>query len=226
MSRGVWPHGDPDAVVRAVLRQRIFRLAPATARSGRPSLWSTLWGWFMQHVVHPLWAPFAHAFAVSRGAGTALGIALIVVALAALLFAGVRLALAFARPQRTHSRERAREAASVAERVRSAAQWRTIGTRAAARGNHAEAIAAFFAAALAFLDERGLVTFAASRTPGEYRRSVGRACAAAAASFDELAQHFSRAAYGTTLPQVDASVRAEQALEAFMQTASVAPWRR
>lgn len=209
-----WPHGDPDAVVRAVLAQRAFdHMATSGDRAGGPSPWALLWEWFVQHVIHPLFAPFAHAVAASRGIGTAFGVALLAFAFAALVVACVRLALRFATPRRGLANSAG--VSKAASREQSSLQWRTLGMELAARGEHARAVAAFFAAALAALDERNVVSFERARTPGEYRRLVRRACAAAAPPFDDLSERFSRAAYGAAALQADDAMRAERALAAF-----------
>ncbi len=207
-------HGDPDVVVREILKQPVFRNAPPSAsHHGGPSLWETAWGWFVQHVLHPLFAPLAHALVLSRGVGTAAGVALIAVALAGLGFVSVRLALAFATGRRAFARDSGTLHALIPER--SSTQWRALGAAAAAAGEHAEAIAAFFAAALASLDEHAVVAFGASRAPGEYRRLVRCACATAAPPFDDLTQCFCRAIYGAVAPQSDDSAQAERALDAL-----------
>ena len=56
---------------------------------------------------------------------------------------------------------------ALAER-RSSSEWRAAAADFAAKGEFARAIAALFSAALAELDERGLVALDPSRTPGEY----------------------------------------------------------
>lgn len=182
-------------------------------RTGGPSTWTLLWEWFVQHVIQPLFAPFAHAFAASRGIGTAFGVALLAFTFAALAFACVRLALRFALPRRGAAH--AAGGVPSAAPQRSSLQWRTFGAEFVQRGEHARAVAAFFAAALAALDERDIVPLERARTPGEYRRLVRRACVAAAPPFDDLSERFSRAAYGAAETHADDSARAERALAAF-----------
>lgn len=223
MSVHAWPHGDPDAVVRSVLAQSAFRGAGRTtnAASAR-SLLAQLWSWFVEHVLQPLFHPFGRALAAAGGVGSALDVALVVLALGALAFALVRLALAFARPPRT------RRPAGKATRLASdttADQWRSAGRTAASAGEYARAVAAFFAAALAALHERDIIAFDASRTPEEYRWLVRRLRVRSAAPFDELAGRFARAAFAPGPAHADDAARAERALAAF-EPALVAPAAR
>lgn len=66
---------------------------------------------------------------------------------------------------------------------------------AAASGRFAAAVTLVFRAGLLQLDAGGFIPYDAARTAGEYRRSVHRKCAPAAAPFDALAQTFTLAAY-------------------------------
>ncbi len=220
MNADAWPRGDPDAVVRSVLAQSVFRGAGRTthAASGRPLL-ALLWSWFVEHVLQPLFHPFGRALAAAAGLGSTLGVALVVLALGALTFALVRLALAFARPP--GARRPAGEATLLASDT-TADQWRSAGRAAASAGEYARAVAAFFAAALAALHERDIVAFDAARTPEEYRRLVRRVRAQSAAPFDELAGRFARAAYASEPAHAHDAALAERALAAF-EPALVAP---
>jgi hypothetical protein len=143
-----------------------------------------------------------------------LGVVLICAALCALAYVVFRLIVAFARPARSAA-ERAKDARELAA-ARSPAGWRALARAAAARGDYAGAIAALFAAALSALDASDLVEADPARTPGEYRRLVRRARAAAAAPFDDLADRFVRAAYAERPParvDFEAAERALAALE-------------
>jgi len=209
-----YSHGDPDQVIRSVLTDPAYRsAAPTTAVQPQPSLWETAWHWFADHVLSPLFHPIARALAASRGAGTIVGMVLVALALGLLAFVGFRLAIAFAGPAlaagpRGGARGAGEPALSVGDLLAAA-------RAAAARGAYAEAIAALFRAALAELDERAIVTFDAARTPGEYRRAVRRARAAAAGPFDELAERFVRAAFADATPQRAEFDAAERAFAAF-----------
>ncbi|MBC5798724.1 MAG: hypothetical protein GIX03_14745 [Candidatus Eremiobacteraeota bacterium] len=207
------PRGDPDVVVRSVLAQPAFRSSVRTthAAPGR-SPWEVLWSWFVAHVLHPLFHPFASALAASRGIGSVAGVVLVVLALAALAVAFVRLGLAFARPQRTRG---AGPQATALLTERTSNEWRAVGRAAVAAGEYARAITAFFAAALAVLHERDVIAFDGSRTTDEYRRLVRRTARRAAAPFDELAARFARAAYASTPARAEDAVVAERALAAL-----------
>jgi len=209
-----YPHGDPDAVVHAVLADPAYgAAAPTTAVKPQPSLWEAAWQWFANHVLGPLFHPIARALAASRGAGTIVGVVLVVLALGLLAFVGFRLAVAFARPVVDAGARGAVRGAH--EPALSVQDWLALAREAAARGAYAEAIAALFRAALGELDERAIVTFDAARTPGEYRRAVRRARAAAAGPFDELAERFVRAAFADATPQRAEFDAAERAFAAF-----------
>lgn len=190
-SVAAWPR-DPQIVVRDVLAKPAYRAAPvSTAAEPKPTLWSEIWTWIkaqLKALFQPLW----RAVAASSGAGASIGVALMLAALVGLAFVFVRLALSLVAPG-----VRARPSATaraLAER-RSAAEWQDSASAYAARGEYARAIAALFAAALARLDERALVPFDPSRTPGEYRRLVRRVRAEAAPPFDDLSAGFVRAAF-------------------------------
>lgn len=183
---------DPEVVVRGVLAQPAYRSAPATTdKEPKPDLWDEFWKW-VKAQLKSLFGPVARAVSASSRAGALVGIGLTVAAVLGLAFVLVRLLMAFAAPEIRAQRGFAGRA--LAER-RSAAELREAASAFAARGDYARAIAALFGAALAALDERALVPFDATRTPGEYRRLVRRARAEAAAPFDDLTAGFVRAAY-------------------------------
>ena len=210
----VWPHGDPDRVVRDVLAQPAFRTsAPESVAPPQPSALAVLWGWFLDHVLRPLLHPIGRALGATHGAATIVGLALVTLALVAFAAVIFRLALAFARSDGRVSVRDAAAATPLAAR-RSVLAWCALAREAAARGEFRAAIAAWYAAALVTLDERSVVALDASRTPGEYRRLVRRARAAAAAPFDELAEGFVRAAYAREEP---ATADFEAAARAFAE---------
>jgi hypothetical protein len=210
-----WPHGDPNAVVARVLRDPIYRhAAPTTNEKPQESLLEFVLSWLWDHLVKPLFHPIAHAFQATRGVGTVIGIVLVAAALLGLAFVVFRLVVAFARGP--VKRRRARAAPHPIDDPSSARDWRALARAAAARGEFARAVAALFGAALAELDERAIVAFDASRTPGEYRRLVRRARASAASPFDELTERFSRALYAadpTVSAEYEAAERALAELE-------------
>jgi Domain of unknown function (DUF4129) len=195
-----WPH-DPNAIVRQVLAQPDYRSAPATTdRKPQRSLWDQFWDW-VGKMFRNLFGPVARAVAAGSGAATAVGVVLALAAVLALVFVLVRLALALVAPGKSVPRSFIGK--PLAQR-RTFAEWRAAAAALAARGDYARAIAALFGAALAGLDERGLVPFDATRTPGEYRRLVRRTQAGAGPPFDDLTAGFVRAAYsGVPAVRVD-----------------------
>lgn len=188
-----WPHGDPNAVIKQVLAERAYQKAPATgADSPVLRFWHELFDW-----IGRLLRPFTHwlgnVFDSAHGVMTPLSILVIAVTVLAVIFLIVRVALAFAKP-RSSALEDSKFAGSLGA-ARNAEAWRRVAAEAASTGNYGGAIAAVFAAALAALDERMLVPYDDSRTPGEYRRRVRAARAPAAPAFDVLADRFVHAAY-------------------------------
>lgn len=218
----LYPHGDPSAVVRDVLRAPVYRDATATtARPPDPSLWSTLWTSFAERVLARVFDPLAKAFAHASalGAGRLLVALVIGVACALIVIAIVRLVVRFERASRDGGR--AQNDATPLTTARDAAGWRRSAAAAAARGDYARAIAALFNAALAVLDECALVALDPARTPGEYRRAVRRAHADADAAnaFDDLARRFVIAAYASERSDATAYAEAERAFERFVPAA-------
>lgn len=210
----IWPRGDPDAVVRRVLAGGDFRSAITTSPAKpHATLLGVLWGWVLEHLLRPLLHPLGQALAASRDAGTAVGIALVVIALGGLAFVAFRLALAFVRVPAERV-ERVRDVRELAA-PRNSRDWRDLAAAAAGRGEYARAVAALFAAALALLDECDVIARDSARTPGEYRRMLRRARPAAAAPFDELAEHFVNALYAPHAPGSEAYEAAVRALAAF-----------
>jgi hypothetical protein len=196
VSAGAWPHGDPNAVVRAILAQPAFRdVRNATADAGGSALERfTQW-------LDGLIGPFFQRLLEGSGdgaAGSILMIVLYAVAALALLFvvafgaeaivgwSSRRSGVAGARgtPAPSHSPEDLRRRAS----------------EAAQAGDFGRAIALLFRAALLLLDRATVLAFDTARTPGEYRRLVRRSLAPAASPFDELALRFVQAAFGTKRP--------------------------
>lgn len=203
-----WPH-DPNAVVRQVLAQPAYRSAPVTTdRKPQQSLWDQFWDW-VRTALRNLFKPIARAVAAGSGAATAVGVVLAVAAVLALGFVLVRLALALVAPGKRAPRS---FIGSPLAQQRTFAEWRAVAAAFAARGEYARAIAALFGAALAGLDERGLVPFDATRTPGEYRRLVRRTQAGASPPFDDLTAGFVHAAYSGVPAARDDFESAERAL--------------
>jgi hypothetical protein len=202
---------DPNVTIKAILAQPAYHVARTNDKAPPPSLWDQFWGWVGDHLgwlLHPL----VHVLAGSSKAGTVIGVALTIVALLALAYVVFRFAVALARgPRDVRTSARIRP---LQTRL-SAAEARAAAAAAAARGDYARAIAALFAAALAELDERAVVAFDATRTPGEYRRLVRVARARAAVPFDELSERFVRAAFGDVPVGRSDFEAAERAFAAF-----------
>jgi hypothetical protein len=209
-----WPHGDPDRIVRDVLAEPAYRsMLYSTNVAPKATLLQLAWAWLVDRFA-PLLRPLAHALAASHTAGTIVGIVLVGFALAGLAFIAFRLVVAFARPLRGPAARASFAQALTA--TRTSLDWRGVAREAAARGDFGNAVAALFSAALVALDERAVVAFDATRTPGEYRRLVRRARLDAAPPFDDLAERFVRAAYAqeaTGRPDFESAERAFDAFE-------------
>ena len=106
------------------------------------------------------------------GAGRLLGVlvggALVLLA-AGLLVHLVRVALGLRGGQHAPPRRAARPGAASAP-----ADWGALAESAAAAGRFREAVLALYQLLLARLQSRGLVRYDAAKTPGEYRRELGR----------------------------------------------------
>jgi len=191
-----WPHGDPNAVVKDVLTQSAYRAKPTHSDAPVLRFWSQFWEW-LGNLVRPFFRWLDHVLGSGGAPAQVITFAIGVVTVVLLGFLIYRIILAFAQPVV----ERRRAAEHALEQRLDAAAWQAFAAERAARGDYAQAIAALFAAALALLDERALVPFDSSRTPGEYRRLVRRASEAVAAPFDVLADRFVRAAFAPDAPQ-------------------------
>ncbi len=210
-----WPHGDPSAVAREILAEPTYRdLARTSAAKPAASVWQLAWEWLVDHVLRPIFGPVLYAASQSRGVGTLIGIVLIVLSLAALVFVVARLALAFGRDV-TPKRRDATVVRGLAAGERSSRAWRDAAREAARRGDWAGSIAALFAAARRVLDERDAIAFDAARTPGEYARLVRREAIPAANEFAALTGAFERARYAGTPPTAADASGAERAFAAF-----------
>jgi hypothetical protein len=209
-----WPHGDPNALVKDILAQPDYRTsAHEVVAAPQPPLWETLWNWFVDHVLRPLFHPLAGAFKATQGVGTVVGVVLIVAFVLLVAFLVYRLILAFVRAG-TRPKRGSWSGTALEERRPSYA-WRELARRAAATGDYRMAVAALFSAALAALDERAIVAFDGARTPGEYRRLVRGARRDAAPPFDDLAARFVRAAYAEAETGPNDFAEADRAYAAF-----------
>ncbi len=187
-----WPRGDPSEVVKQILAQPAYRSKTAGAETGHLRFWYEFWAW-VGRITKPFWDWLDHLFKSAHGVATPLTYVVVGLLALSVAFLIVRIVLAFAKPA-LDARQEARTGGTVSERP-SAEEWQRRAAQAGASGDYARAIAALFAAALAALDERMLVPFDASRTPGEYRRLVRRVVAAAETPFDALSERFVYAAF-------------------------------
>ena len=202
MSQGApaWPHGDPNAVMRSILAQPAYGAARAAQHQPPPPepWWQVLLD-KLNDALQPFfrWLDSLFTHASSTNAHPIAWIVLAILA-AILAYAIVRIALAFAiAPLR---KRRVATAGGELEIMIPSHLLHQAATLAAA-GDFARAIVLLFSAALAALDERGIVSFDASRTAGEYRRLVRRARPVAAGPFDVLANGFVRALFAPAKPQ-------------------------
>lgn len=216
-----WPHGDPDAVVRGILATAPYRHAPAAvaAHSAPQKSALELFGqWFHDRVWVPFWNhfhnPIGHALNGIATVSTPIGYGVVVLACLVLAFAIYRLAVALGQPGAASGDRRPGPGLALAGEA-SSAQLRARAAGAARAGDYARAIAALFGAALALLDERAVVAFDATRTPGEYGRLVRRATPQAAQAFGELSGRFVSAAYAERVMTADDYADAERAYAAF-----------
>ncbi len=161
----------------------------------------------------PIFRPLFDGLAAAHGFETVLGAAMVALAMGALGFVAIRLALAFARA--SSPRPAPGDGWEMLERGRDAAAWRDLARAAATRGDFARAIAALWMAALVRFDETAIVAFDEARTPGDYRRLVRRSLAAAGAPFDALARRYVLAKYARTDSGPDDFATAEHDLDAI-----------
>jgi hypothetical protein len=192
-----WPNGDPNTVIKQVLAQPAYRRVPTRPDSPTLRFWYELGQW-----LDKLFSPFRRWLdhALSSGHGTAQIVVVVIVAITILLLAFLiyRIVLAFAKPV-VEARRLAVK--GPLDELMDADAWRALAAERAAAGDYARAIAALFRAALALLDEKALVPFDSSRTPGEYRQLVRRESERIAAPFDILSDRFVRAAFAQAVPQ-------------------------
>lgn len=162
---GGWPHGDPRAVVHAILAEAPYRAAAHTAAP--KSFWDVV-----GDAVRTWWRNLTRPLAHVLGNDAVTNVVGIVVLVAALVFLGFVVAR-FARPYLRAARGRAAAAAASALRHDDGARGlRERAAAAIAAGRYHEAAALLWASALRALDEAGRVRYDAARTPGEWRRAV------------------------------------------------------
>jgi hypothetical protein len=158
----VWPHGDPRDVARAIVAGPRYR-GTTSGDLPPPNLWERFLAWLGARLGELLHA-IGHVLGARSPVNVAVGILVLAIAAAALVFLLVR----FVRlPARRHRAEPASVpfagAATSAELV--------AQTLAAARSERWHDAASLLArAALHALDECGRLRFDPARTPGEARR--------------------------------------------------------
>jgi hypothetical protein len=162
----VWPHGDPRVVVRAILADHRYQMAPQGPAP--KSLWEIILQWLADWWTK-LTRPLGHVLG-NEALTTVVGAIVLALAILFLIVVFVHFAARFewyrrARVDRSRSvraLEHAGDARELFERA----------LAAAAAGRQREAAALLWASALRALDERGRVRFDPARTPGEWRREV------------------------------------------------------
>ncbi len=162
----VWPHGDPRAVVRAIVADERYASAVRVVAPER-SWFDIARDWvvgIVRSVLHRLdRALGAHnAFETAIGFGVIAGVVLLVG------WAGFLLARSLRRARR--SAADASSDAIALSPARSAAELHAAARAAARDGRYRAAAALLFASAVRRLDEAGRLAYDPARTPGEYRR--------------------------------------------------------
>ena len=192
-----WLHGDPDAVIRTILAEPVYRNPKALAPHA--SVGDSIQAWLGDWLKHAIDALFQRLFpqglsgeATSRIA-VVVGYTVVASAALALIALVLWIVLSFTRRERARAEGDDGLALDERERVRRL-DWRRA-ERAAQRGAFAQAVEAIFAASLRLLDERAIVPFDAARAPGEYRRLVRQRRRAATEAFETVTNRFVRAAY-------------------------------
>jgi hypothetical protein len=157
----LWPHGDPRDVARAIVADP--RYHGTTGAPPAPGLLERLLAWIGARL-GDLFHAIGHVLGARSPLNVAVGVAVLVLTLAALAFVIVRFVRLPGRRARTN-------ATGVAlERVTTSAGL-VAAALAAARGERWHDAASLLArAALHALDERGRLRFDPARTPGEARR--------------------------------------------------------
>jgi hypothetical protein len=195
-----WPQGDPQRVIREILKQAEYRVATNGAESdAHRTIWSLIREWIADHIIAVLRDAYQHMQFLSRMHGAAR-----IAAILWLVVVGGVIAWLCARPIArlfASRRGRVREDRQEFFTERTAAEWSALSREEAAFGRYGAAVSALFMAALRLLDEHAVVAFDAARTPNEYRTRLRSGLSAASPAYDELAGCFVRAVYGSTIPE-------------------------
>ena len=200
------PPSDPRALALRILSEARFRIS--VSRPPERTWWDHARQWLADR-----WQTLVDAFSrnvhIGKHAGVAVGDVLIVLAIGAILIAGVRLLRQLGREYARRSSEGASIAAAESARRIYA---RSVET--ARSGAYAQAIILLFRSTLAALDMRRLVADAPSRTVNETRREIRRTLPAFAAPFEIIARAFTAVAYADAPAGEDEWARAHQAYAA------------
>jgi hypothetical protein len=163
----LWPHGDPRDVVRAILADPRFHGETSNAAPA-PNLIERFLAWLGERLEALLQA-IGHVLGARTPLNVAVGVLVLVLAIAALGYLIARFVRLPARRQR-------RTATSIALEQPLTSGELVAQALAAARAERWHAAASALArAALRALDERGRLRFDAARTPGEARRLLNDA---------------------------------------------------
>ena len=181
------PPLDAHSLATTILSATRFRVR--TGAQPRKTLWDMFWGWLGDR-----WNDLLDAFGrhvhLGKSFSFLAGDAIIVLAVAAVIFAAVRLLSNYVwEPSDSGRGDR-----GYAQRP-SAHVLFAQSNAAADRGEFAVAIALLFQAALAALDVRGVVHDDPSRTVNECRREVRRTAPRCIEPFDALARAFTAVLY-------------------------------
>ncbi len=204
-----WPHGDPRDVVRSIVADPRFRVAPALSGPRRSWL-DDVREWLaalLRRVFHGL----DHALGARNPFDTAIGF---VVIGAAFVLLGYCIYVITRSVMRGAGRGRTVVDARLSPAVQGAAELRAASAAAARAGRYRAAAALLFFAAVRALDERGHVAYDPARTPGEYRRIVRDP------SFDAFAADAVIALFAAAEPQADLYARMIGNYERFFGAAA------
>jgi hypothetical protein len=130
-----WPHGDPDAVVKAIVAQPAYHAAPAPATSGFLRFWYEFWD-LVDRLLRPFWTWLGHALTNTRGVSPLAWVLIGLTVLATVVLI-VRIVLGFVTPA-IAARRTSLGGGGLDER-RSADEWQRIAAGAAAAGEYARA---------------------------------------------------------------------------------------
>ncbi len=184
--------GDVRHTVDAILAQPAYHVAAtAPAPAQQPSLLQRVLDWIMQRIGE-LFERLATATEHVPLLGNAFAVVLIAIAIAGLAYVAYRIADGLI--GRRNAGAYAADSSPI-ETAAGADELRRAAEDAAARGDHARAIALLFQASLRTLDMRFGIAYDPARTAGEYRRAVDRRAAPVARDFATIARCFTAAAF-------------------------------